>query len=78
MSERAEQLRQQILALTAEYHREAFPLRPYQPGQSSVPVSGKVIDGADLSSVVDSALDCWFTSGRFAKRLKRNSRALSA
>jgi CDP-4-dehydro-6-deoxyglucose reductase, E1 len=71
VSERAEQLRQQILALTAEYHREAFPSRDYQPGQTAVPVSGKVIDGADLSSIVDSALDCWFTTGRFAKAFEK-------
>lgn len=71
MSERAQQLREQILELTAEYHREAFPLRDFQPGKSPVPVSGKVIDGADLCSVVDSALDCWFTTGRFAKAFEK-------
>ena len=71
MSERAQQLREQILELTAEYHREAFPARDYQPGKSSVPVSGKVIDGADLRSVVDSALDCWFTTGRFANAFEK-------
>lgn len=71
MSERAQQLREQILELTAEYHREAFPSRDFQPGKSPVPVSGKVIDGADLRSVVDSALDCWFTTGRFAKAFEK-------
>ena len=71
MSERSEQLRKQILELTAEYHREAFPGRPFVAGQSVVPVSGKVIDGADLSSVVDSALDAWFTTGRFAKAFEK-------
>ncbi len=71
MSKRAQQLREQILELTAEYHREAFPLHDFQPGKSPVPVSGKVIDGADLRSVVDSALDCWFTTGRFAKAFEK-------
>jgi CDP-6-deoxy-D-xylo-4-hexulose-3-dehydrase len=33
---------------------------------SRVPVSGKVIDAKDICSVVDSALDAWFTTGRFA------------
>jgi CDP-6-deoxy-D-xylo-4-hexulose-3-dehydrase len=36
-----------------------------------VPVSGKVIDGGDLSSVVESALDCWFTTGHFAEEFER-------
>jgi CDP-6-deoxy-D-xylo-4-hexulose-3-dehydrase len=34
-------------------------------------MSGKVIDAADLSAVVDSALDCWFTTGRFAEDFER-------
>jgi CDP-6-deoxy-D-xylo-4-hexulose-3-dehydrase len=71
MSKRAQQLREQILELTAEYHREAFPLHDFQPGKSPVQVSGRVIDGADLCSVVDSALDCWFTTGRFAKAFEK-------
>jgi CDP-6-deoxy-D-xylo-4-hexulose-3-dehydrase len=71
MSERSEQLRQQILELTAEFHAEAFPKRDFVPGTSSVPVSGKVIDGADISAVVDSALDAWFTTGRWAKDFER-------
>jgi CDP-6-deoxy-D-xylo-4-hexulose-3-dehydrase len=36
-----------------------------------VPVSGKVIDAADVSAVVESALDAWFTTGRFAADFER-------
>jgi len=71
MSERSEQLRQQILQLTAEFHAEAFPKKDFVPGSSVVPVSGKVIDAADMSAVVDSALDGWFTTGRWAKDFER-------
>jgi CDP-4-dehydro-6-deoxyglucose reductase, E1 len=71
MSERSEQLRKQILALTAEYHAEAFPVKEFVPGTSVVPVSGKVIGADDVCSVVDSALDGWFTTGRFAKDFER-------
>ncbi|HZB88899.1 MAG TPA: lipopolysaccharide biosynthesis protein RfbH [Terracidiphilus sp.] len=71
MSEKADQLRQQILALTAEYFDEAFPAKAFEPGVSAVPVSGKVIDPADLSNVVDAALDAWFTTGRFAAEFER-------
>ena len=71
MTERAAQLRQQILDLSARFFAEAFPASEFKPGQSPVPVSGKVIDGEDLSSVVDSALDCWFTTGRFAEDFER-------
>jgi len=71
MSERAEQLRKQILALTAEYHAEAFPKREFVAGTSPVPVSGKVIGPEDVCSVVDATLDGWFTTGRFAKDFER-------
>jgi CDP-6-deoxy-D-xylo-4-hexulose-3-dehydrase len=71
MSEKSEQLRQQILKLTAEFHAEAFPTRTFVPGSSNVPVSGKVIDAADISAVVESALDAWFTTGRWAKEFEK-------
>src|ERR1700744_5515699 len=71
MNERAEQLRRHILKLTAEYHAEAFPSQEFVPGASAVPVSGKVIGADDICSVVESALDGWFTTGRFAKEFER-------
>ncbi len=71
MTDKSARLRQQILDLAVEYFAEAFPEREFVPGLSPVPVSGKVIDGGDLSSVVDSALDNWFTTGRFADEFER-------
>ncbi|HEY1904094.1 MAG TPA: lipopolysaccharide biosynthesis protein RfbH [Terracidiphilus sp.] len=71
MTPKTTQLRQQILDLSAQYFLEAFPVSEFRPGESPVPVSGKVVDGGDLSSVVDSALDCWFTTGRFAEDFER-------
>jgi CDP-4-dehydro-6-deoxyglucose reductase, E1 len=71
MSEKSEQLRKKILELTAEFHAEAFAKRDFVPGTSVVPVSGKVIDAADMSAVVDSALDGWFTTGRWAKEFEK-------
>ena len=71
MSIRADELRRQILELTAEYHAEAFPAREFVAGTSVVPVSGKVIGAEDICSVVDSALDGWFTTGRFAKEFEK-------
>ena len=56
MSQRADQLRAQILELVDEYSREAFPEKKFIPGESSVPVSGRVYDGEDIQSLVDSSL----------------------
>jgi len=71
MSTKAAELRQRILDLTAEYVLEAFPERSFVADVSTVPVSGKVIDASDLQAVVDSALDGWFTTGRFATQFER-------
>ncbi|HEY0308355.1 MAG TPA: lipopolysaccharide biosynthesis protein RfbH [Acidobacteriaceae bacterium] len=70
MTDKAAALRQQILDLTRQFHAEAFPPKTFAPG-SVVPVSGKVIDGDDVAAVVDSALDGWFTTGRWAKDFEK-------
>ena len=71
MTARARQLRQQILELAAEYAGEAFAPRPFVPGETPVPVSGKVFDAAEMRLLVDSALDFWLTTGRFAEQFER-------
>src|SRR3954464_11367400 len=71
MTSSADQVRQEILNLSSEFFSRAFPEKEFVPGQSPVPVSGKVIDADDLKSVIDSALDCWFTTGRFAKEFEK-------
>jgi CDP-6-deoxy-D-xylo-4-hexulose-3-dehydrase len=72
MAENAAQLRRQILDLVAQYFSQSSNSGEFIPRVSPVPVSGKVIDGADVSAVVDSALDAWFTAGRFAEIFQRN------
>ena len=72
MADTAAQLRRQILDLTAQYYSELSHSPEFIPGVSPVPVAGKVIDSSDVSAVVDSALDAWFTTGRFAETFERN------
>jgi CDP-6-deoxy-D-xylo-4-hexulose-3-dehydrase len=68
---RAEQLRAEILALVNHYYQVAFPDKPFSPGETIVPVSGRVFDADDLAHLVDSALDFWLTTGRFAEQFER-------
>jgi CDP-6-deoxy-D-xylo-4-hexulose-3-dehydrase len=63
---RTDELRKQILNLVQEYSREAFPQKTFVPGESPVPVSGRVFDGDDVEMLVDSSLDFWLTTGRFS------------
>jgi len=65
-----EALRSEILGLVERYHAVAFPDRPFEPGVSPVPVSGKVFDADDMKSLVDSSLDFWLTTGRFAEQFE--------
>jgi CDP-6-deoxy-D-xylo-4-hexulose-3-dehydrase len=71
VTERQGRLRAQILDLVAEYWVEAFPETPFTPGRQPVPVSGKVFDAVEMRFLVDSALDFWLTTGRFAAQFER-------
>ncbi|MBE0670550.1 MAG: lipopolysaccharide biosynthesis protein RfbH [Anaerolineales bacterium] len=71
MNDKAVKLREQILKLVAEYTMEAFPQQEFVAGETHVPVSGRVFDGTDLQSLVDSSLDFWLTTGRFASQFEK-------
>jgi CDP-6-deoxy-D-xylo-4-hexulose-3-dehydrase len=68
---KAELLREQIRELVSQYHAAAFAPRPFVPGESVVPVSGKVFNAEDIQYAVDASLDFWLTTGRFAEQFER-------
>ena len=59
------ELRGLILDLVGHYARTTLAPKPFVPGESTVPVSGKVVGEADMRSLVDASLDMWLTTGRF-------------
>ena len=64
-------LRSQILDLVNEYYEVTFGQEvDFTPGQTPIPVSGRIFDAEDLCHLVDSSLDFWLTSGRFAKQFE--------
>ena len=71
MTQRKQELRRQILDLVGEYCAEAFPPRAFVAGESPVPISGKVFDAAEMRLLVDSSLDFWLTTGRFAEQFEK-------
>lgn len=71
MSSRANEIRQQISELVKEYHAEAFPRQQFVPGQTPIAYAGRVFDECEIQHLVDSALDFWLTTGRFAKQFER-------
>lgn len=67
---REKELRQKVLAATAEYYREVHePDPPYQPG-GHISYGGRVFDEAEMLNLVDSSLDFWLTAGRYAHRFE--------
>ena len=71
MTSQAEILRRRILDLVAEYHQTAHAPTPFVPGERAIPVSGRVFGAEDVQSLVDSSLDFWLTTGRFAEEFER-------
>src|SRR4051812_42620817 len=65
------EIRRQILELTKEFHAANWPTREFVPGETPVPVSGKVFDHDELEHLVDASLDFWLTTGRFAEQFQR-------
>ncbi|HXB98649.1 MAG TPA: DegT/DnrJ/EryC1/StrS family aminotransferase, partial [bacterium] len=64
------QIREEILGLVAEYQAAAFAPGAFVPGQTFIPVSGKVFDADEMRHLVDAGLDFWLTTGRFAKQFE--------
>ncbi|MDB9822142.1 lipopolysaccharide biosynthesis protein RfbH [Deltaproteobacteria bacterium] len=62
--------RADILKKIEEYHFSQRIIHEFIPGETAIPVSGKVIDAEDIRYLVDACLDSWLTAGRFADRFE--------
>jgi CDP-4-dehydro-6-deoxyglucose reductase, E1 len=59
-------LRDEILEKVREYHvAKQTGSQAFRPGIDQVHYAGRVHDDAELTTLVDSSLDFWLTSGRF-------------
>ncbi|NUU16790.1 lipopolysaccharide biosynthesis protein RfbH [Cellulomonas humilata] len=57
--------RESILESVRQFADVSLAAREFVPGESTVPVSGKVLDADDMVALVDSSLDGWLTAGRW-------------
>ncbi len=71
LNKELESLRTQILELTKQYTEIFLKERPFVPGVTPIPVSGKVLTSPDFQALVDSSLDGWLTAGRFTTDFER-------
>jgi CDP-6-deoxy-D-xylo-4-hexulose-3-dehydrase len=72
MSNPTDTLRAEVLGLVRQYYEAAFPAQEFVPGESPVHYAGRVFDAEELVHLVDSALDFWLTTGRYAARFERD------
>lgn len=59
------EFRKLIVDLVGQYAEAHHAPRAFVPGESAVPVSGKVYGAKDMQLLAESALDFWLTTGRF-------------
>jgi CDP-4-dehydro-6-deoxyglucose reductase, E1 len=76
VGDQEEQLRLQVFAAVQNYYDFKFgdaksSDRHFIPGQTYIPASGKVFDAQELRQLVDSSLDFWLTTGRYAAEFEQ-------
>ena len=64
-NEKTQTLRDQISVLVKQYADLALMPDPFFPGVTTIPPSGKLLDGSELKYMVEASLDGWLTTGRF-------------
>jgi CDP-4-dehydro-6-deoxyglucose reductase, E1 len=60
----------QLKGEVAGYYEQFLKPAPFVPGESQVPVSGKVWDAEELKALVEASLDGWWTEGRFTQAVQ--------
>jgi CDP-6-deoxy-D-xylo-4-hexulose-3-dehydrase len=63
-------LRNKVIDASREFF-QSQGIKKIIPGENYIPVSGKVIEEDDLVNLIDSCLDLWLTTGRFAKDFEK-------
>jgi CDP-4-dehydro-6-deoxyglucose reductase, E1 len=77
MKDKPEHIRRQIAELVREYYAEAFASKEFIRGKSSISVAGRVFDEKELQLLIESSLDFWLTSGRFAAEFEKDFAAFT-
>jgi CDP-6-deoxy-D-xylo-4-hexulose-3-dehydrase len=70
-AKREAELREQVLAAAVAYYEHKHgSKRTYNPGDR-IAYGGRVFDEKELVNLVDSSLDFWLTTGRYAERFEK-------
>lgn len=66
----ADEIRAKIAALAKTFAELTIPERPFEPGSTVIPPSGKVVGAPEIQLMIDAALDAWLTTGRFNQQFE--------
>lgn len=70
-TDQKEFLRQQAIQAAVEYYRHVHaPQKQFKPGDR-IPYAGRVFDETEISNLIDSSLEFWLTTGRYAEKFER-------
>lgn len=70
--ETTDTLRAEIAKLVSKYAKLQYSDKIFIPGETPVPVSGKVIGETELQFMVEASLDGWLTTGRFNEQFEKD------
>lgn len=62
--------RDDILDRVRHYAERTAAPKPFVPGETYIPASGKVVGAEEAALLVDASLDLWLTAGRYADRFE--------
>lgn len=68
----AEDIKQDILKNVKKYYELKYLKKKFTPGKSRINYAGRIFDDKELISLIDSALEFWLTTGRFAERFEKD------
>lgn len=66
------ELRKQVIDAAIKYYefRHKKGGKPFAPGDR-IPYAGRVFDDKEIAALIDSSLDFWLTTGRYAERFEK-------
>ena len=67
----AESIKQEIFKNVKKYYELQYSKKEFIPGKSKINYAGRVFDEKEIINLVDSALEFWLTTGRFAERFEK-------
>jgi CDP-6-deoxy-D-xylo-4-hexulose-3-dehydrase len=63
-------MNEELKKLLIEDYKRRFPIKKFVPGESVVPVSGKVFDEKEILNMTEAVLEGWWTEGKYSEQLE--------